>query len=140
MSRATVRRILGTGAMSALEESRVALGLLLAAMAEADGLVKPVERDRLLADLQGTFGLAPHQALAIVDGAGQGTVEPDQLAALVGLALASDGNGEIKALVQALWQLAICDGELHPRERDLARHLVSLIEGATSDGVVAPGA
>ena len=133
MSRETLRRILGSSDLSALDESRVALGLLLAAMVAADGVVKPVERHQLLDDLKTKFGLAPHQALRIAGNAGGERVEPDQLAALVGLALASDRGGEVKALIQELWHLAICDGELHPRERELAEHLVGLIEAVAEE-------
>lgn len=133
MSLAALRKVLGEGYHSPHVESRVALGLLLAAMVEADGVVRPVERAALFDNLKEKFGLSFAHAEAIVSGTGQGGVEARELAALLGMALASDRAGEIRSLAHELWNLALCDGELHERERALAHHLGGLMASALAE-------
>lgn len=116
-----------------LAQEELALAALLVEMMRADYASRPEERDAVLQVLERRFGIDRQSALRLLE---QGERAADRAVSLFEHTRPLDvalGEGEKFAVIAALWEIALADGELDRHEDYLAHKLAELLHVRHAD-------
>lgn len=108
---------------------RVALAaaVLMVEAATMDGSVEDSERNRILALLQGRFGLAAEAACDLLAEAEEANARTTQLLPFTrSLKDQLDADRRIE-IIEMLWEVVYADGQLHDYESSLVRRISGLL-------------
>lgn len=124
-----LKSLLGGGGTADTTEQplRVAVAALMVEAATLDGSFDQTERDRMLALLQGRFGMDPKAAATLL---AEAEKVQERAAGLEGMTRtiknALDHDQRVEVL-EMLWEVAYADGQLHDYEANLLRRLAGLV-------------
>ena len=108
-------------------DAQLALAALLVRVARSDGTYAPAEVARIDRILQAHHGLSPFEAAALRDRAEAFEAQaPDTVRFTRALKSATDPE-QRQALMQALWSVALADGDRDAEEDQLLRLVASLL-------------
>ncbi|MGV6847059.1 MAG: tellurite resistance TerB family protein [Marinibacterium sp.] len=114
-------------------DARHALAALLVRVARTDGYYAPAEIDRIDRILAARYGLTPFEAVALrKDGEAMEAQAPDTVRFTRAIKECVDYEDR-RAVVEALWQVALADGGRAPEEDALMRMVASLLGVSDQD-------
>ena len=108
-------------------DERLAATALLVHVAQADGVLAPVESDRLMRLVQGRYAGSPAQARSLIARAAAFDAQTRDLSGLVEMIGSEADAGERARLLSMAWSVAGADGEVHEFEEALVWRLGKLL-------------
>ena len=90
---------------------------LLTRLAQADGVLRPIEVDTIGAILRRLSKVQPSAKQKISKSSARRSLSSETVGALA--EMSARPLRERERIIQLLWVVALCDGELHPREEAL---------------------
>ena len=97
-------------------ELKIALTLMLYQVIPADGAVLECEMDRIAKLVARRFGVSREIVAGFIDTVNNGEAGKPQLDDLARFALKSGNRKLLIALIRDLWDIAVCDNNLHEQE------------------------
>lgn len=117
----------GEAAVFAVDDPRLAVAALMWHVIDADGVVLPNERERLLDELAHRYGLAPEDARDLVEAARRAERESAVLQTFTAGLQRRLPLAERRAIVSSLWRLAFTDGDVHEFEDNVVWRIAELL-------------
>lgn len=109
------------------DDPRLAVAALMFHVVAADGVVSPVERERMVAELARRYRLTIDDARDLADAARRADLETAALQRFTGGLERRLPLAERREIVAALWKVVLADGTIHEFEDNLVWRIAELL-------------